>query len=60
MFHDFRMVKGETHTNFIFDIVAPFKFRLTDEELVALVKQKVREHNDKYRCVILVDKDYVS
>ena len=60
MFHDFRMVKGETHTNFIFDIVAPFKFRLSDEELVALVKQKVREHDDKYRCVILVDKDYVS
>ena len=54
------MVKGETHTNFIFDIVAPFKFKLSDEELVALVKQKVREHDDKYRCVILVDKDYVS
>lgn len=60
MFHDFRMVKGETHTNFIFDIVTPFKFKLSDEELVALVKQKVREHDDKYRCVILVDKDYVS
>ena len=60
MFHDFRMVKGETHTNFIFDIVVPFKFRLSDEELVELVKTNVRERNDKYRCVILVDKDYVS
>ena len=60
MFHDFRMVKGESHTNFIFDVLAPFNFRLSDEELVELIKLKVRERNDKYRCVILVDKDYVS
>lgn len=60
MFHDFRMVKGETHTNFIFDVLAPFNFRLSDEELVELIKLKVREKNDKYRCVILIDKDYVS
>ena len=60
MFHDFRMVKGESHTNFIFDVLAPFNFRLNDEELVELIKLKVRERNDKYRCVILIDKDYVS
>lgn len=60
MFHDFRMVKGESHTNFIFDVLAPFNFRLSDEELVELIKLKVRERNDKYRCVILIDKDYVS
>lgn len=59
MFHDFRMVKGESHTNFIFDVLAPFNFRLSDEELVELIKLKVRERNDKYRCVILIDKDYV-
>ena len=42
------------------DVLAPFNFRLSDEELVELIKLKVRERNDKYRCVILVDKDYVS
>ena len=31
--HDFRMVTGNTHTNLIFDVVVPFKFRLTDDEL---------------------------
>ena len=60
MFHDFRMVKGESHTNFIFDVLAPYNFRLSDEELVELIKLKVRERNDKYRCVVLIDKDYVS
>lgn len=60
MFHDFRMVKGETHTNFIFDVVAPFDFKLKDEDLVQEIKKRVNAKNNKYRCVIVVDKDYVS
>ena len=59
-FHDFRMVKGETHTNFIFDVVVPFQFKYNDEELVDLIKKEVSKKDNKYRCVILVDKDYVS
>ena len=59
-FHDFRMVKGETHTNFIFDVLVPFKYKYQDEELVELIKNKVKEKNEKYCCVILVDKDYVG
>ena len=38
MFHDFRMVKGETHTNFIFDVLVPFQYKYSDEELVELIK----------------------
>ena len=44
MFHDFRMVKGETHTNFIFDVLAPFNFRLSDEELVKEVLEDGYTH----------------
>ncbi len=32
-FHDFRVVSGETHTNLIFDVVVPNKFRMTDDEI---------------------------
>lgn len=60
MFHDFRMVKGETHTNFIFDVLVPFQYKYSDEELVELIKKEVSKKDEKYRCVILVDKDYVS
>ena len=60
MFHDFRMVKGETHTNFIFDVLVPFQYKYSDEELVELIKKEVSKRDEKYRCVILVDKDYVS
>lgn len=59
-FHDFRMVKGDTHTNFIFDIVVPFKYKIKDEELITLIKNRVSEKNEKYKCVIMIDNAYVD
>ena len=32
--HDFRMVQGPTHTNLIFDVVMPFRFKMTEKELI--------------------------
>ena len=58
--HDFRMVVGETHTNLIFDILAPFGFRLSDEELLTEVLQAVREHfGENYYVVTKVDHSYI-
>lgn len=31
--HDFRLVKGRTHTNVIFDIVVPYDSKLSDAEI---------------------------
>ena len=59
-FHDFRMVKGDTHTNFIFDVVVPFKYKIKDEELITLIKNRVSEKNEKYKCVIMIDNAYVD
>ena len=58
--HDFRMVKGNTHTNLIFDVVVPFGFRLNDEELKKEVNGKINESNNKLFTVITVDKDYTD
>ena len=30
--HDFRVVKGETHTNLIFEVVVPYKFKMPKEQ----------------------------
>lgn len=57
-FHDFRIVKGPTHTNLIFDIVLPFDFDMTDDEIVDLIQLEVRKTNPSYFCVIDVDKAY--
>ena len=58
--HDFRMVSGETHTNLIFDILAPFGFRLTDEQLLTEVLNAVHEHfGENYYVVAKVDHSYI-
>ena len=55
--HDFRMVDGPSHTNLIFDVVAPFNFRLTDEELVKEIFANVQKNfGVTYFTVIKVDK----
>lgn len=59
--HDFRVVTGPTHTNLIFDLLVPFRFRITDEELTLLVQEKVREHiGNNYYVVMKIDKAYVK
>lgn len=59
--HDFRVVTGPTHTNLIFDILVPFKFYISDEELVRMIEQNVRKRLGKnYYVVIKVDKAYVK
>ena len=58
--HDFRMVTGESHTNLIFDVRAPFNFRLTDEELLTEILQDVQEHfGENYYVVAKVDHSYI-
>lgn len=56
--HDFRIVTGPTHTNLIFDVVAPYRYKLTDEQLSALISYKIKEHNESYFAVIDIDKKY--
>lgn len=54
--HDFRFVAGQTHSNLIFDIAAPFEVALTDDELRAAVSERVRALDESYNCVITVDR----
>lgn len=56
--HDFRMVVGPTHTNLIFDILTPYRFRLTDAELAEAVREGVKKLDERYFAVIQVDKAY--
>ncbi len=54
--HDFRFVAGATHTNLIFDVVAPFEIKLSEAEIKAAVAEKVREIDPTYCVVINVDR----
>ncbi len=54
--HDFRIVKGPTHTNLIFDVVVPFNYKLSDNALIEIISYKIKSHGDEYFAVIEVDK----
>ena len=54
--HDFRMVRGTTHTNLIFDVVAPFELADEDERLKARIGEVVKTIDESYCCVITVDR----
>ncbi|MGI5977746.1 MAG: cation diffusion facilitator family transporter [Candidatus Limivicinus sp.] len=56
--HDFRMVPGRTHTNLIFDAVAPANCRLTDEELEEKIEKLVHETWDDHYAVVTIDHAY--
>ena len=58
-FHDFRMVKGPTHTNLIFDVLVPYRFAITDNDLIDLIDAKVKELNSSYFIVVKIDHTYI-
>lgn len=57
--HDFRLIKGPTHTNVIFDAAVPFKFHLSDEEVKVQIETMIRTNWTHCYPVIKVDKLYV-
>ena len=57
-FHDFRVVKGETHTNVLFDVLVPVRYNKTDKELKTLIDQKFKEYDPKINTVLVIDHDY--
>lgn len=57
--HDVRMVPGNTHMNIVFDCVKPAGFGKTDKEIRDYIKEKVRQLDEKYVCVIKIEQSYV-
>lgn len=59
-FHDFRIVKGETHTNVLFDVVMSFESKLSEDDVINYLKEEFNKINKKYNLVIKIDRDYVG
>lgn len=58
--HDFRIVKGNTHTNLIFDVAVPYSYKLHNDEIVKKIKSAISKESKIYFVVITIDKNYVS
>lgn len=57
--HDFRVVAGPSHTNLIFDLVTPHKFRIPDAELSRMIEECLRAKDETYYAVIHVERNFV-
>lgn len=54
--HDFRFVRGITHTNLIFDISTPFELKMSDDAIKKEVARRVSKHDESYFTVVTVDR----
>lgn len=53
--HDFRMVRGTSHTNLIFDMIIPYEMEDRKAELKGQIDEIVRQESDRYFTVITFD-----
>ena len=54
--HDFRIVKGPTHTNLIFDVLSPYDCPISDDELLTSLKHYIASMEGNFYGVITLDK----
>ncbi|MBO5484224.1 MAG: cation transporter [Lachnospiraceae bacterium] len=58
--HDFRMVKGPTHINLIFDILVPYDCRIQDDDLLSQLENMLKEVYPDIYLVVKIDRSYVK
>lgn len=58
--HDFRVVKGSTHNNLIFDVLVPHECKLGLNKIQDRIIQKIKELDSKLYVVLTLDRSYVS
>ena len=58
--HDFRVVRGENHTNVLFDVAIPYEADLSKEEIKERIEAAVSAIDKKYRLIITVEYDGFS
>ena len=57
--HDFRVVKGVTHTNILFDCIVPYEENYTIEDITKHLNQTIKPENHTYFYVIKIDRPYI-
>ena len=58
--HDFRVVRGTTHDNLIFDAVLPFSSTMTPAQAAQAIRDRVRAMDGNYYAVVTVEHSYTD
>ena len=57
--HDFRMTKGDSHVNLIFDLLIPTDAKMTPKEAEKAVSELIKSRRPDSACVIKVENPFV-
>lgn len=58
--HDFRLVRGKTHSNLIFDVSIPAGCKLQDKEIRDRLQKSIGKREPDYYTVVTIDRSYIS
>lgn len=58
-FHDFRVVEGKTHTNFIFDLVIPHQYKKENNIILNEIRSTFRKTHPDINLVITIEHSFV-
>lgn len=58
--HDFRVVYGNTHNNLIFDVVRPYKFKMSDADILRILQNHFKEEEKPYYFVVHFDNQFIK
>lgn len=58
--HDFRMVKGNTHTNLIFDCLVPYQIKLSTAQIMKQINEQLLTLDQTYYAVVTFDHAFTS
>lgn len=58
--HDFRVVKGATHSNIIFDVTVPFQYEKEESQIIKEINYGIKETNQHVYPVITIDRSYIN
>lgn len=58
-FHDFRVVEGKTHTNFIFDLVIPHQYKKENNIILKEIRSAFKEKHPNINLVVTIEHSFV-
>lgn len=59
-FHDFRIVRKLSKSTILFDVVIPYKYKLTKDEIVEYITKEINKEEEKYNLLINFDYRYIK
>lgn len=54
--HDFRMIAGPTHINLVFDVLAPFELKMSNDEIKEKVERKIADIPGNLTAIVDIDR----